>query len=296
MYKILEAKELTTNIYQMIVEAPRVAKSCLPGQFIIAKTDEIGERIPLTICDYDRENGTVTIVVQTIGAGTKRMMDLEEGDSLMDFVGPLGNPSELCMEENLEETRKKKIVFIAGGLGTAPIYPQVKWLHEHGVEADVIMGSRNKELLFFIDEMKAVAKNCYVCTDDGSYGFKGVGTAQLEALYEEGVRYDQCVAIGPMIMMKFSCLTTKKLGIPTIVSMNPIMVDGTGMCGACRLVVGDEVKFACVDGPEFDGHLVDFDQAMKRQQQYKTAEGRAKLAYEEGATHHGGCGHCGGDK
>ena len=295
MFPIVCKRQLADQIVLMDIKAPRVAKSCLPGQFIIAKTDEIGERIPLTICDYDREKGTVTIVVQTIGAGTKRMMDLEEGDSLMDFVGPLGNPSELCMEENLEETRKKKIVFIAGGLGTAPIYPQVKWLHEHGVEADVIMGSRNKELLFFIDEMKAVAKNCYVCTDDGSYGFKGVGTAQLEALYEEGVRYDQCVAIGPMIMMKFSCLTTKKLGIPTIVSMNPIMVDGTGMCGACRLVVGDEVKFACVDGPEFDGHLVDFDQAMKRQQQYKTAEGRAKLAYEEGATHHGGCGHCGGD-
>ena len=296
MFPIVCKRQLADQIVLMDIKAPRVAKSCLPGQFIIAKTDEIGERIPLTICDYDRENGTVTIVVQTIGAGTKRMMDLEEGDSLMDFVGPLGNPSELCMEENLEETRKKKIVFIAGGLGTAPIYPQVKWLHEHGVEADVIMGSRNKELLFFIDEMKAVAKNCYVCTDDGSYGFKGVGTAQLEALYEEGVRYDQCVAIGPMIMMKFSCLTTKKLGIPAIVSMNPIMLDGTGMCGACRLVVGDEVKFACVDGPEFDGHLVDFDQAMKRQQQYKTAEGRAKLAYEEGATHHGGCGHCGGDK
>ena len=296
MFPIVCKRQLADQIVLMDIKAPRVAKSCLPGQFIIAKTDEIGERTPLTICDYDREKGTVTIVVQTIGAGTKRMMDLEEGDSLMDFVGPLGNPSELCMEENLEETRKKKIVFIAGGLGTAPIYPQVKWLHEHGVEADVIMGSRNKELLFFIDEMKAVAKNCYVCTDDGSYGFKGVGTAQLEALYEEGVRYDQCVAIGPMIMMKFSCLTTKKLGIPTIVSMNPIMVDGTGMCGACRLVVGDEVKFACVDGPEFDGHLVDFDQAMKRQQQYKTAEGRAKLAYEEGATHHGGCGHCGGDK
>ena len=296
MFPIVCKRQLADQIVLMDIKAPRVAKSCLPGQFIIAKTDEIGERIPLTICDYDREKGTVTIVVQTIGAGTKRMMDLEEGDSLMDFVGPLGNPSELCMAENLEETRKKKIVFIAGGLGTAPIYPQVKWLHEHGVEADVIMGSRNKELLFFIDEMKAVAKNCYVCTDDGSYGFKGVGTAQLEALYEEGVRYDQCVAIGPMIMMKFSCLTTKKLGIPTIVSMNPIMVDGTGMCGACRLVVGDEVKFACVDGPEFDGHLVDFDQAMKRQQQYKTAEGRAKLAYEEGATHHGGCGHCGGDK
>ena len=296
MFPIVCKRQLADQIVLMDIKAPRVAKSCLPGQFIIAKTDEIGERIPLTICDYDREKGTVTIVVQTIGAGTKRMMDLEAGDSLMDFVGPLGNLSELCMEENLEETRKKKIVFIAGGLGTAPIYPQVKWLHQHGVEADVIMGSRNKELLFFIDEMKAVAKNCYVCTDDGSYGFKGVGTAQLEALYEEGVRYDQCVAIGPMIMMKFSCLTTKKLSIPTIVSMNPIMVDGTGMCGACRLVVGDEVKFACVDGPEFDGHLVDFDQAMKRQQQYKTAEGRAKLAYEEGATHHGGCGHCGGDK
>ena len=225
MFPIVCKRQLADQIVLMDIKAPRVAKSCLPGQFIIAKTDEIGERIPLTICDYDRENGTVTIVVQTIGAGTKRMMDLEEGDSLMDFVGPLGNPSELCMEENLEETRKKKIVFIAGGLGTAPIYPQVKWLHEHGVEADVIMGSRNKELLFFIDEMKAVAKNCYVCTDDGSYGFKGVGTAQLEALYEEGVRYDQCVAIGPMIMMKFSCLTTKKLGIPTIVSMNLILVD-----------------------------------------------------------------------
>ena len=256
----------------------------------------MGERIPLTICDYNREEETVTIVVQTIGAGTKRMMDLEVGDNLQDFVGPLGCPSELCEEKNLEETKKKSIVFIAGGLGTAPVYPQVKWLHEHGVDVDVIMGSRNKELLFYIDEMKAVAKNVYVCTDDGSYGFKGVGTAQLEALVAEGKHYDQCVAIGPMIMMKFSCITTKKLNIPTIVSMNPIMVDGTGMCGACRLMVDGKVKFACVDGPEFDGHLVDFDQAMKRQQQYKTEEGRAKLAYEEGDTHHGGCGHCGGDK
>ena len=208
----------------------------------------------------------------------------------------MGCASELCEEKNLEETKKKHIVYIAGGLGTAPVYPQVKWLHEHGVDVDVIMGSRNKDLLFYIDEMKAVAKNVYVCTDDGSYGFKGVGTAQLEELVANGAQYDQCVAIGPMIMMKFSCLTTKKLGIPTIVSMNPIMVDGTGMCGACRLVVDGKVKFACVDGPEFDGHLVDFDQAMKRQQQYKTAEGRAKLAYEEGDTHHGGCGHCGGDK
>ena len=296
MYPIVRKEVLAENIILMDIKAPRVAKYCLPGQFIIAKVDEVGERIPLTICDYNREDETVTIVVQTIGAGTMRMMALEVGDSLQDFVGPLGCASELCEEKNLEETKKKHIVYIAGGLGTAPVYPQVKWLHEHGVDVDVIMGSRNKDLLFYIDEMKAVAKNVYVCTDDGSYGFKGVGTAQLEELVANGAQYDQCVAIGPMIMMKFSCLTTKKLGIPTIVSMNPIMVDGTGMCGACRLVVDGKVKFACVDGPEFDGHLVDFDQAMSRQQQYKTEEGRAKLAYEEGATHHGGCGNCGGDK
>ena len=296
MYKILEAGKLAGNIYQMVVEAPRVAKHCLPGQFIIVKADEEGERIPLTICDYDREKETVTIVVQTIGAGTERMMSLEEGDSLEDFVGPLGCPSELCLEENLEETKKKKIIFIAGGLGTAPVYPQVKWLKEHGVEADVIIGYRNKDLLFYENEMKSVAANVYVATDDGSYGFHGNGCQQLQALVDEGKKYDTCVAIGPMIMMKFVTILTKQLGIPTIVSMNPIMVDGTGMCGACRLVVDGEVKFACVDGPEFDGHLVDFDQAMKRMQQYKTEEGRAKLAYEEGATHHGGCGHCGGDK
>ena len=296
MYPIVRKETLADNIILMDIKAPRVANACLPGQFIIAKTDEVGERIPLTICDYDREKETVTIVVQTIGAGTERMMALNEGDALEDFVGPLGCPSELCEEENLEETRKKKIVFIAGGLGTAPVYPQVKWLHEHGIDADVIMGSRTKDLLFYMDEMKAVAGNVYVCTDDGTYGFHGNGCQQLQALIDEGKHYDVCVAIGPMIMMKFVTILTKKLEIPTVVSMNPIMVDGTGMCGACRLMVGGEVKFACVDGPEFDGHLVDFDQAMKRQQQYKTEEGRAKLAYEEGATHHGGCGHCGGDK
>ena len=296
MYPIVRKETLEDNIILMDIKAPRVANECLPGQFIIAKTDEVGERIPLTICDYDREKETVTIVVQTIGAGTERMMALNEGDVLEDFVGPLGCPSELCEEENLEETRKKKIVFIAGGLGTAPVYPQVKWLHEHGIDADVIMGSRTKDLLFYMDEMKAVAGNVYVCTDDGTYGFHGNGCQQLQALIDEGKHYDVCVAIGPMIMMKFVTILTKKLEIPTVVSMNPIMVDGTGMCGACRLMVGGEVKFACVDGPEFDGHLVDFDQAMKRQQQYKTEEGRAKLAYEEGATHHGGCGHCGGDK
>ena len=296
MYPIVRKETLADNIILMDIKAPRVANECLPGQFIIAKTDEVGERIPLTICDYDREKETVTIVVQTIGAGTERMMALNEGDALEDFVGPLGCPSELCEEENLEETRKKKIVFIAGGLGTAPVYPQVKWLHEHGIDADVIMGSRTKDLLFYMDEMKAVPGNVYVCTDDGTYGFHGNGCQQLQALIDEGKHYDVCVAIGPMIMMKFVTILTKKLEIPTVVSMNPIMVDGTGMCGACRLMVGGEVKFACVDGPEFDGHLVDFDQAMKRQQQYKTEEGRAKLAYEEGATHHGGCGHCGGDK
>jgi len=296
MYPIVRKEILADKIVLMEIKAPMIARKCLPGQFIIAKTDEIGERIPLTICDYNREKETVTIVVQTIGAGTLRMMELNEGDALMDMVGPLGCASELCEEKKLDEIKEKNIVFVAGGLGIAPVYPQVKWLHEHGVDVDVIMGSRTKDLLFYIDEMKAVAKNVYVATDDGTYGFNGNGCAQLEALYNEGVRYDLCVAIGPMIMMKYVCLLTKKLEIPTVVSMNTIMVDGTGMCGACRLVVGGEVKFACVDGPEFDGHLVDFDQAMARQQQYKTAEGRAKLAYEEGDTHHGGCGYCGGDE
>ena len=295
MYPIIKKEKLADKIYLMDVKAERVAKSAKPGQFVIVKIDEEGERIPLTICDYDEKAGTVTIVFQTVGASTERMAYLEEGDAFQDFVGPLGCPSDL-IEEDIEELKKKKIVFIAGGLGTAPVYPQVKWLHEHGIDADVIMGSRTKDLLFYMDEMKAVAGNVYVCTDDGTYGFHGNGCQQLQALIDEGKHYDVCVAIGPMIMMKFVTILTKKLEIPTVVSMNPIMVDGTGMCGACRVTVGGEVKFACVDGPEFDGHLVDFDQAMKRQQQYKTEEGRAKLAYEEGATHHGGCGHCGGDK
>lgn len=293
MYPIVRKETLADNIILMDIKAPRVAAECLPGQFIIAKTDEVGERIPLTICDYDREKETVTIVVQTIGAGTERMMSLNEGDALEDFVGPLGCASELCLEENLEETKKKNIVFIAGGLGTAPVYPQVKWLHEHGVDADVIVGAKNKDMLILEEPMREVAGNLYVTTDDGSYVRKGMGTDVLKDLVNnEGKKYDLCVAIGPLIMMKFVCLLTKELGIPTVVSMNPIMVDGTGMCGACRLQVGDEIKFACVDGPEFDGHKVDFDQAMKRQQMYKTEEGRAMLALTEGDTHHGGCGHC----
>lgn len=296
MYQILSKAKLADKIFEMVVRAPRVAHKCLPGQFIIAKIDETGERIPLTICDYDREEGTITIVFQTVGASTERMSFLEAGEAFEDFIGPLGRPSVLCLEENLDKTREKKIVFICGGVGTAPIYPQVKWLKEHGIPATVIMGSRNKDLLFYVDNMKEVAERLYVCTDDGSYGFHGMGTNQLQALWDQGDRFDHCVAIGPMIMMKFVCKLTAELGIHTEVSMNPIMVDGTGMCGACRILVGDEVKFACVDGPEFDGQKVDWDAAMIRQQQYKTAEGRAMLALKEGKTHHGGCGNCGGDR
>ena len=295
MYKILNAEKLSANVFLMDVEAPRVAKHCLPGQFVIVKMDEVGERIPLTICDYDAEKGTVTIVFQPAGASTTRMAQLKAGDYFEDFVGPLGQPSELC-HEDLEELKKKKIVFVAGGVGTAPVYPQVKWLHEHGITADAIVGAKTKDLLILEDKMKEVC-NLYVTTDDGSYVRKGMGTDVLRDLVQnQGKEYDLCVAIGPMIMMKFVCLLTKKLEIPTIVSMNPIMVDGTGMCGACRLQVGDEIKFACVDGPEFDGHLVDFDQAMKRSQMYKSEEGRAMLKLQEGDTHHGGCGHCGGDE
>ncbi len=291
MYKILKAQNLASNIFLMEVEAKRVAAAAQPGQFVIVKMDEKGERIPLTICDYDREKGTITIVVQTIGASTIRMQNLKAGDSFRDFVGPLGKPSEF-VNEDIESLKKKKILFVGGGLGTAPVYPQVKWLHEHGVAADVIVGAKTKDLVILEKEMDEVAGNLYITTDDGSYKRKGMVTEVIKDLVEKGNKYDVCVAIGPMIMMKFVCLLTKDLGIPTIVSMNPIMVDGTGMCGACRLIVGDEVKFACVDGPEFDGHLVDFDQAMKRQNLYKTEEGRAMLKEQEGDSHHGGCGNC----
>ena len=231
MYKIVKARRLADKIFLMDVHAPRVASHCQPGQFIIVKMDEKGERIPLTICDYDREAGTITIVVQEVGASTTKMGELKEGDYFRDFTGPLGCPSEF-VEEDLETLKKKKMLLVAGGVGAAPVYPQVKWLREHGIEADVIVGSKTKDMLILEDEMKAVAGNYYPCTDDG----------------------------------------------------------------ACRLQVGDEIKFACVDGPEFDGHLVDFDQAMKRSQMYKSEEGRAMLKLQEGDTHHGGCGHCGGDE
>ena len=294
MYKILKAEKLAEKIFLMDVEAPRVARSCQPGEFVIVKMDEKGERIPLTICDFDREKGTVTIVFQIVGASTLKMSELKAGDAFQDFVGPLGQPSEF-VKEDLEEVKKRKYLFVAGGVGTAPVYPQVKWMEQHGIDVDVIVGAKNKDLLILEDMMKEQAGNLYITTDDGSYVRKGMVTEVIKDLVEnQGKQYDVCVAIGPMIMMKFVCKLTKELNIPTIVSMNPIMVDGTGMCGACRLTVGDEVKFACVDGPEFDGHLVNFDEAMKRQQMYKTEEGRAMLKAVEGDTHHGGCGQCNG--
>ena len=296
MYKIVSKRELTNNIYLMDIEAKRVAHSAKPGQFIIIKTDEKGERVPLTIADFDKEKGTVSIVFQVVGEATKELERLNVGDYVSDFVGPLGRESEFVTED-IEDLKKKKYIFIAGGVGAAPVYPQVKWMKEHGINVDVIIGSRTKDLLILEDEMREVSKNLYISTDDGSYGFNGRVTDLLTHLVkDEGKQYDEAVVIGPMIMMKFMCMLTKELGIKTTVSLNPIMVDGTGMCGACRVTVGDEVKFACVDGPEFDGHLVNFDEAMRRQTMYKTEEGRAILKEREGDTHHGGCGHCGGDK
>lgn len=288
MYKILTKELLAPNIYLMDIEAPHVAKACEPGQFIIVKMDEKGERIPLTICDYDREKGSVTIVYQATGASTQRMAEYGVGDSYQDFVGPLGEQSELVSyeEEDLEELRKQKIIFIAGGVGTAPVFAQVKWLGQHGVDVDVMIGARNKDIIILEEEMKKYAKNVYISTDDGSAGFHGNTTQCLKDLVEnQDKEYDHVIAIGPLVMMKFVALYTKEVGIRTTVSMNPLMVDGTGMCGACRITVGDEVKFACVDGPEFDGHLIDFDAVAKRQQMYKSEEGRAELKRNEGDTY-----------
>lgn len=290
MFRIIKKEVLAPNIFLMDVEAPRIAKNALPGQFLIVRVDEDGERIPLTICDYDSEAGVVQIVFQAIGADTTRMSKLETGDCFADMVGPLGRPSDLT-EIPLEELKKMKICFIAGGVGTAPVYCQLKWLKNNGVTVDCIQGARTKDIIILEDEMKAVS-DLHICTDDGSYGIKGNVCVALEQLINEGKQFDRVVAIGPMIMMKFVCQLTAKLGIETIVSMNPIMVDGTGMCGACRLMVGNEVKFACVDGPEFDGHLVDFDQAMQRMRLYKNEETRLMLKEQEGDSHHGGCGKC----
>lgn len=289
-YTIVKKEQIASNIYLMEVKAPRVAKNCYPGQFLILKMDEKGERIPLTICDYNREAGTVTIVFMAIGSSTKLLAQYEVGEAFRDFMGPLGHRSEL-IDMPAEELAKKKILFVAGGVGAAPVYPQVKWMKENGYDVDCIIGARSKDLVILENEMKQYAKNVYITTDDGSYGFKGnVNDCIKDLIHNQGKQYDLVVAIGPMIMMKFVCILTKELGIKTIVSMNPVMVDGTGMCGACRLTIGNEIKFACVDGPEFDGHLVNFDEAMKRLQMYKSEEGRVKLRQKEGATHHAeGC-------
>ncbi|MBR1869967.1 MAG: sulfide/dihydroorotate dehydrogenase-like FAD/NAD-binding protein [Bacteroidales bacterium] len=274
MFEILSKEMLTPVTCRMKVSAPRLAKAARPGQFLIVRADEKGERIPLTISDYDASEGTVTIVTQSIGVSSTVINSREPGECFADVVGPLGLPSEFCSMD-AETLSGQRYVFIAGGVGTAPVYPQVKWLHGHGVPVDVIIGARTKDLLIYVDEFRGACDNLYLCTDDGSEGFKGVGTAMLEKLVAEGVKYTRAVAIGPMIMMKFATLTCKKLGIPITVSLNTLMVDGTGMCGACRVTVGGRTRFACVEGPEFDGYEVDFDEAMRRQGQYKAEEAAA---------------------
>ena len=268
MFEIITKRILAPNIVEMQVKAPLVASSAQPGQFIIVRTDKFGERIPLTICDYDIKQGTVTIVTQSVGISTQKINSLEAGECFDDFAGPLGNPSDL-LKLSEEELGKERILFIAGGVGTAPVYPQVKWLKQRGVESDVIIGARTKDLFTYVSEMQSVG-NVYLCTDDGSEGFHGNVTELMRDLIEnQGKHYDRCVIIGPMIMMKFAALKAKQYGIPSVVSLNALMVDGTGMCGACRVTVGGETKFTCVDGPEFDGALVDFDEAMRRQNMYR---------------------------
>ena len=272
MFKILEKKNLAPNVFLLRIHAPRVAVAAQPGQFVIVISDERAERVPLTIANYDREEGWVDLVVQASGPSTTKLSQKEKGDELKDFVGPLGVPSDFT-ELSDEELKKKKYLFVGGGIGAAPVYPQVRYLSERGIHCDVIIGFKNKDAVIYEEEFKNLDCTLYVTTDDGSYGFNGMVTAKIDDLIEnEGKSYDTCVAIGPMIMMKFVCLTTKKYDLHTIVSLNPIMVDGTGMCGACRVNIDGETKFACVHGPEFDGHKVDFDLAMKRQRQYMNVE------------------------
>ena len=270
MYKIARKKVLNPTVTLMDIEAPLVAKKAEPGQFIILRVDEDGERIPLTIADYDREAGTVTIIFQIVGATTEKLNHKNEGEYISDFVGPLGKKTET---EGF-----KKVAVVGGGVGCAIAFPVAKKLHDLGCEVHSVVGFRNKDLVILEDEFKAVSHTMRMMTDDGSYGEKGLVTDALKALIEAGNQYDEVIVIGPVIMMKFVCLLTKEYGIKTVVSMNPVMIDGTGMCGGCRLTVGGEVKFACVDGPEFDGHLVDFDEAMKRSAMYRDFE---RHAHEE---------------
>ena len=274
MYEIISKQMLTPTICRMRVAAPMLAAAAKPGQFLMVRADEKGERIPLTISDYDKQEGSVTIVTQSIGTSSAEIISFEEGESFADVVGPLGIESDFCRESD-EDLLQKSYVFIAGGVGAAPVYPQVKYLHEKGVKVDVILGAKTADLLIYKEELAAVCDNLYICTDDGSEGFHGLVTAMLEQLVSEGRHYTQAVAIGPMIMMKFASLTARRLQLPIIVSLNTLMVDGTGMCGACRVTVGGRVRFACVEGPEFDGYEVDFDEALRRQGQYRSEAAEA---------------------
>ena len=270
MYRIIKKKELNPTVTLMEIDAPLVAKKAEPGQFIILRVDDEGERIPLTVADFDRQAGTVTIIFQIVGSTTEKLNHLNEGDEIKDFVGPLGVPTHT---EGL-----KKVAVVGGGVGCAIAYPVAKKLHNSGCEVHSVVGFRNKDLLILEDEFKAVSDKYVVMTDDGSYGEKGLVTEALKKLIEGGEKYDEVIAIGPLVMMKFVCRLTKEYDIKTMVSMNPIMIDGTGMCGGCRLSVGGETKFACVDGPDFDGHLVDFDEAIERSNMYKDFE---RQRYEE---------------
>lgn len=274
MYEILSKEMLTPTICRMRVMAPRLAAAARPGQFLIVRADEKGERIPLTISDFDPVEGSVTVVIQAIGASSSDIISYEQGESFADVVGPLGNASDFVTMSQ-EELAGASYLFVAGGVGVAPVYPQAKWLHDRGAKVEVIIGAKTKDLLIYKDEMAAVCDRLHICTDDGSEGFHGLVTAKLEALVAQGAVYTQVVAIGPMVMMKFATLSAQKLGLPVIVSLNTLMVDGTGMCGACRVTVGGRTRFACVEGPEFDGTLVDFDEAMRRQGQYKSEEADA---------------------
>ncbi|MGP1461038.1 MAG: sulfide/dihydroorotate dehydrogenase-like FAD/NAD-binding protein [Bacteroides sp.] len=276
MFQILKKEKLAPAIYLMDIHAPRVAESAMPGQFVIVRVDEKGERVPLTIADYNPATGAVTIVIQTIGASTYKLCDLNAGDSVLDFVGPLGLPSDLC-EMSDEELAQKRIIFVGGGLGAAPIYPQVKYLAERGFKPDVIIGAKTKAIEIMRSELEAVSANYYQATDDGTDGFHGMVTNCLQDLVQNhGKQYNHCVTIGPMIMMKFVAKLTQELNIPTIASLNTLMVDGTGMCGACRVSVGNKMRFTCVEGPEFDAHQVNFDEALRRQAMYKEVE-KARL-------------------
>ncbi len=264
MFKILKREELNPTVTRLEIEAPLVAAKALPGQFVILRVDEKGERIPLTVADYDREKGTVTIIFQIVGGTTEKLNHKKEGEFLEDFVGPLGRPSEL---DGL-----KKVAVVGGGVGCAIAYPVAKKLAENGTEVHSVVGFRNKELVILEKEFSSCSAKCVIMTDDGSYGEKGLVTDALEKLIKSGENYDEVIAIGPLVMMKFVSRLTEKYGIKTVVSMNPVMVDGTGMCGGCRITVGGETKFACVDGPEFDGHKVDFDEAIKSSAKFRSDE------------------------